>query len=36
VPIRTTRSTRRLQRDDDKEGDAPVAAPDSPPAEQKQ
>jgi hypothetical protein len=36
APIRTARSTRRLQRDDDKEGDAPVAAPDSPPAEQKQ
>jgi len=36
APIRTARSIRRLQRDDDKEGDAPVAAPDSPPAEQKQ
>ena len=35
APIRTARSTRRLQRDDDKEGDAPVAAPDSLPPEQK-
>ena len=35
APMRNARSTRRLQRDDDKEGDAPVAAPDSLPPEQK-
>jgi hypothetical protein len=36
APMRTARSTRRLQREDDNDGDAPVAAPDSSSVEQKQ